>query len=67
MTDPSPGFRGIAKFVCGIVGLVLFRWMPLSGKGLLLYGALLVLLVPLCHFAFSEPQEHEREPGPPFP
>lgn len=45
MTGPSTGFTGIAKFVCGILGLVLFVWIPKTGKGFLIYGVLVVLLV----------------------
>jgi len=67
MGDQSTGLRGIAKFVCAILGLVLFRWMPLSGKGLLIYGALLVFVVLLCNFIFSQPDEDETEPGLRFP
>ncbi len=67
MADPSTGFRGIAKFVCGILGLVLFVWIPKTGKGFLIYGVLVVLLVLLFVFVFPDRHEDESETGPPFP
>lgn len=67
MTGPSTGFTGIAKFVCGILGLVLFTWIPQTNKGFLIYGVLAVLLVLLGVFVFLQPEEDERETGPPFP
>ena len=67
MADPSTGFRGIAKFVCGILGFVLFVWIPKTGKGFLIYGVLVVLLVLLFVFVFSDRHEDESETGSPFP
>lgn len=67
MADPSTGLTGIAKFVCAILGLVLFRWTPQSGKGFLIYGALIMLFVLLCVFIFSRPREDESETNPRFP
>lgn len=29
----------------GILGLVLFRWTPATGKGLAIYGVLLIVLI----------------------
>ena len=67
MTGPSTGFRGIAKFVCGILGLVLFVWIPKTGKGILIYGVLVVLLILLFVFVFPDRHEDESETRPPFP
>jgi len=58
---------GIAKFVCAILGLVLFRWIPQTGKGFLIYGVLVVFFVLLCVFIFSRPQEDVSETRPRFP
>jgi hypothetical protein len=30
---------------CGILGLVLFRWTPTTGKGILIYAALFAVLI----------------------
>ena len=67
MADQSIGMTGAAKFVCGIVGVVLFMWTPQSGKGFLIYGVLIVLLVFLGVFVFSRPREDESKTNPRFP
>lgn len=36
------GATGVA---CGILGLVLLRWTPTTGKGILLYAALFLVLI----------------------
>jgi len=35
----------LTTFVCGILGLVLFRWTPTTGRGILVYGILFGLLI----------------------
>jgi hypothetical protein len=37
----------MTKFSLGILGFVLFRWTPTTGKGILVYGSLLVILIAL--------------------
>jgi hypothetical protein len=35
----------VATLACGILGLVLFRWTPTTGRGILVYATLFVALV----------------------
>jgi hypothetical protein len=30
---------------CGVLGLILFRWTPTTGKGILVYAALFAVLI----------------------
>ena len=41
---------GMTTVACGILGLVLFRWTPTTGKGVLIYVALFVVLIVLAIF-----------------
>jgi len=66
MTGPRTGFTGIATFVCGILGVVLFMWIPKTGRGFLIYGVLLVLFVLGFIFVLPDRHEDEEETGPPF-
>jgi len=36
---------GLTTFACGILGLILFRWTPTTGKGILIYAALFAVLI----------------------
>ena len=36
---------GVITFACGILGLILFRWMPTTGRSILLYVALFAVLI----------------------
>jgi len=38
---------GITTLACGILGLVVFRWTPITGKGILVYVALFAVLIVL--------------------
>ena len=38
---------GLTTFVCGILGLVLFRWTPTTGRGILVYAVLFAVLIVL--------------------
>jgi uncharacterized membrane protein YoaK (UPF0700 family) len=38
---------GLITFVCGILALVLFRWTPTTGRGILVYAVLFVVLIVL--------------------
>ena len=64
MTDQSTGLAGIAKFVCAILGFVLFRWTPQTGRDFLIYGALFLLFVLLCVFIFSRSHKDVEDTGP---
>jgi hypothetical protein len=35
----------LTTFACGILGLVLFKWTPTTGRGILVYAALFVVLI----------------------
>jgi hypothetical protein len=35
----------VTTLACGILGLVLFRWIPTTGRGILVYVALFALLI----------------------
>jgi hypothetical protein len=35
----------VTTLACGILGLVLFRWTPTTGKGILVYVALFAVLI----------------------
>jgi hypothetical protein len=37
----------LTTFVCGILGLVLFRWTPTTGRGILVYAVLFAVLIVL--------------------
>jgi len=53
----------LIELVCGIIGLVLFWWVPATGRGLAMYGVLLVVLV-LVIIAIS-PKHEGYWPDPP--
>ena len=36
---------GVISFCCGTLGLILFRWTPTSGLGILVFVALLVAFI----------------------
>ena len=36
---------GLTTFACGILALILFRWTPTTGKGVLIYAALFAVLI----------------------
>ena len=36
---------GMTTVACGILGLVLFRWTPTTGKGVLIYVTLFAVLI----------------------
>lgn len=36
---------GLITFACGVVALILFRWTPTTGKGILIYAALFAVLI----------------------
>ena len=38
---------GLTTFVCGILGMVLVRWTPTTGRGILLYAVLFAVLIVL--------------------
>jgi len=38
------------RFACGILALVLFRWTPTTGRGILVYVALFAVLIVLAIF-----------------
>ena len=38
---------GLTTFVCGILGLALFRWTPTTGRGILVYAVLFAVLIVL--------------------
>jgi hypothetical protein len=38
---------GLTTFICGILGLVLFRWTPATGRGILVYAVLFAVLIVL--------------------
>lgn len=38
---------GLTTFACGILGLVLFRWTPTTGRGILVYAVLFAVLIVL--------------------
>jgi cell division protein FtsW (lipid II flippase) len=40
----------VITFVCGVLGLILFRWTPTTGRGILVYVALFVVLIVLAVF-----------------
>jgi len=42
--------QGMATVACGILGLVLFRWTPTTGKGILIYVALFAVLIVMVIF-----------------
>ena len=35
----------LTTFACGVLGLILFRWTPTSGKGIVVYAGLFVVLI----------------------
>ena len=37
----------LAAFACGILGLLLFRWTPTTGRGIFIYASLFALLIAL--------------------
>ena len=43
-------FLRVITFVCGILGLILFRWTPATASGLLIYLVLFGLAVVLVFF-----------------
>jgi hypothetical protein len=43
--EESKGASGAITLACGILGLVLFRWTPTTGEGILIYVALFAVLV----------------------
>jgi TctA family transporter len=53
------GLPGIIAFAAGILGFVLFRWTPRSGKGILWFAGLFVLLVALIAFLNASGKEDE--------
>jgi hypothetical protein len=36
---------GVITFACGILGLILFRWTPTTGRGIFIYAALFAVLI----------------------
>jgi hypothetical protein len=36
---------GVTTFACGILGLILFRWTPTTGRGILVYAILFAVLI----------------------
>jgi hypothetical protein len=60
MTGQDTGILGIAKFVCGVLGVVLFTWTPQTGRGFLIYGVLIVVIVMFLVFIVS-PSEKRKE------
>jgi hypothetical protein len=36
---------GLTTFACGILGLILLRWTPTTGRGILIYAALFAVLI----------------------
>jgi uncharacterized membrane protein YedE/YeeE len=55
---------GAITFACGILGLVLFRWTPTTGEGILIYVALFALLVVMA-IALSSPKRAGYWPNKP--
>jgi ABC-type xylose transport system permease subunit len=54
MTDKAQtGWLGITKFAVGIVVVALFVWTPRTGRGILAYAVLLLLLIAAA-FALSQ-------------
>jgi hypothetical protein len=46
MSDQAQtGLAGIAKFALGIAVVVFVMWTPKTGRGILIYAALVVLLI----------------------
>ena len=43
---------GLTTFACGILGLVLFRWTPTTGRGILVYAVLFAVLIALAVVLF---------------
>jgi hypothetical protein len=41
---------------CGILGLVLFRWTPTTGKGILIFAAVFAVLIAMA--IFLSPRKH---------
>jgi hypothetical protein len=54
--------RKILVVPLGIIGLVLFRWTPATGKGFAIYGVLLVLLVVVAIILAPEHQGYWPDP-----
>jgi len=55
---------GLTTFACGILGLVLFRWTPTTGGGILVYVALFAVLIVLA-IALSVHKRSGYWPGKP--
>jgi type IV secretory pathway TrbD component len=53
----------LVQLVCGVVGLVLFWWIPATGRGLAIYGILLVVLVAV--IVMISPKREGYWPHPP--
>ena len=53
----------LAQFACGIIALVLFRWTPMTGRGLGIYAILLVVLAAV--ILIITPRHEGYWPGPP--
>lgn len=53
----------ILQFVCGAIALVLFRWTPATGHGLVIFGILVVVLVALA--IMIAPKHEGYWPDPP--
>jgi hypothetical protein len=54
----------LTTFACGILGLVLFRWTPTTGRGILVYAVLFVVLIVLA-IALSPRKDAGYWPGKP--
>ena len=48
---------GLTTFACGILGLILLRWTPTTGKGILIYAAIFAVLIALA--IVSSPRKRE--------
>ena len=53
----------LVQVACGVIGLILFRWTPATGRGLTLYGALVVVLVAV--IIVISPKHEGYWPDPP--
>jgi uncharacterized membrane protein len=61
MSTAKTGVAGIASFFLAIVVLVLFRWTPMTGRGFLLYAALLLAAILLAVGLAHNTEEDETQ------
>jgi hypothetical protein len=65
MTDKAqPGLLGIIKFAVAILVLVVLIWTPRTGRGILIYAVILVLLIAAA-FGLSQRESQGYWPGQP--